>query len=47
MELIFNSGGARAIGVSNFERNHLQDIMDMNSLLPAVNQVGGGRCGNV
>lgn len=40
MEEIYNSGGARAIGVSNFEINHLQDIFDMNSLIPSVNQVG-------
>lgn len=36
---MFNSGRARAIGVSNFEQNHLQDILDLNSLVPAVNQV--------
>eukprot|EP01084_Bolivina_argentea_P257459 433766_1 len=38
MEYIFNNGGARAVGVSNFEAKHLQDIIDMNSLNPAVNQ---------
>eukprot|EP00118_Oscarella_pearsei_P024743 m.306705 g.306705 ORF g.306705 m.306705 type:complete len:335 (+) comp41516_c0_seq1:50-1054(+) len=38
MEFIFKSGGAKAIGVSNFEQNHLQDIIDLKSLLPAVNQ---------
>ena len=39
MEEIFHSGRALAVGVSNFEMSHLQDIVDMNSLLPAVNQV--------
>lgn len=39
MEVILQKGQARAIGVSNFEQNHLQDILDMNSTLPAVNQV--------
>lgn len=39
MEMILEKGQARAIGVSNFEQNHLQDIFDMNSTLPAVNQV--------
>lgn len=39
METILQSGKALAIGVSNFEQNHLQDIIDMNSTLPAVNQV--------
>ena len=39
MEEIYKMGKARAIGVSNFERNHLEDIIAMNSTLPAVNQV--------
>lgn len=39
MEAIFRSGRTRAIGVSNFEKNHMQDILDLNSLVPAVNQV--------
>jgi len=38
-EYIFNIGGARAIGVSNFEINHLQDIFELNSLIPAVNNI--------
>ena len=32
-------GKARAIGVSNFEINHLEDIIAMKTSLPAVNQV--------
>eukprot|EP01083_Nonionella_stella_P036886 100625_1 len=38
MEWIFNHSGARAIGVSNFEVRHLEDIFNLNSLIPAVNQ---------
>eukprot|EP01084_Bolivina_argentea_P170716 295834_1 len=38
-EWIYNNGGARAIGISNFEAQYqLQDIIDMHSLLPSVNQ---------
>lgn len=36
---IFHSGKAWAIGVSNFEKNHLEDIIAMNDLLPSVEQV--------
>jgi diketogulonate reductase-like aldo/keto reductase len=39
LEKIFQEGKAMAIGVSNFEQNHLQDIIDMNGTLPAVDQV--------
>ncbi|EGD83004.1 hypothetical protein PTSG_03640 [Salpingoeca rosetta] len=39
LEAIYTSGGARAIGVSNFEVRHLDDITSMHGLLPAVNQV--------
>lgn len=39
MTEIYNSGQAHAIGVSNFERNHLDDIIGMGGLIPAVNQV--------
>jgi len=40
METIFadGKGAARAIGVSNFEVNHLQDIEELDGLLPSVNQ---------
>eukprot|EP00117_Sycon_ciliatum_P049247 scpid82334/ scgid34943/ Uncharacterized oxidoreductase Mvan_2161 len=37
---ILNSGGARAVGVSNFEIKHIQSLQAGSSLpLPAVNQV--------
>mmetsp|Transcript_3688 Transcript_3688/g.4091 ORF Transcript_3688/g.4091 Transcript_3688/m.4091 type:complete len:335 (-) Transcript_3688:20-1024(-) len=37
---IFHKGGAKAIGVSNFEINHLSDIMEIpGNIIPAVNQV--------
>jgi diketogulonate reductase-like aldo/keto reductase len=39
LEKMFKEGKARAIGVSNYEKNHLQEIFDLKSLLPAVNQV--------
>ena len=39
LEYLFNNGKARAKGVSNFEVNHIQDIVDLKGLLPAVNQV--------
>ena len=39
MEAIYNANKARAIGVSNFEKNHLEDIISMGGLIPAVNQI--------
>ncbi len=38
LTFVFNSK-ARAIGVSNFEENHLRDILELHSLIPSVNQV--------
>ena len=38
LEEVYRSGLARAIGVSNYEINHLQEILDMGGLVPAVNQ---------
>jgi len=35
---IFKSGGAKAIGVSNYDNSHIQEIMDAKMLLPSVNQ---------
>jgi len=39
LEDVFRAGKARAIGVSNFEMNHLEDIIELKSLIPSVNQV--------
>jgi len=39
LEELFKAGKARAIGVSNFEVTHLEDIFELKSLIPAVNQV--------
>ena len=39
METIYKDGKARSIGVSNFEKNHLEDIIMMKSMTPSVNQV--------
>eukprot|EP01084_Bolivina_argentea_P211530 359823_1 len=38
-EYIFNElKGAKAIGVSNFEQEHINYILELNSLIPSVNQ---------
>jgi 2,5-diketo-D-gluconate reductase A len=39
MERILASGGARAIGVSNFQPHHLQRVLDEADIVPAVNQI--------
>jgi 2,5-diketo-D-gluconate reductase A len=39
MERILASGGARAIGVSNFQPHHLQRVLDETDIVPAVNQI--------
>eukprot|EP01121_Diplochlamys_sp_Union-15-3_P016656 TRINITY_DN5714_c0_g1_i1.p1 TRINITY_DN5714_c0_g1~~TRINITY_DN5714_c0_g1_i1.p1 ORF type:complete len:340 (+),score=64.54 TRINITY_DN5714_c0_g1_i1:798-1817(+) len=39
LEDLFKDRKVRAIGVSNFERRHLEDIFELKSLLPSVNQV--------
>lgn len=39
MEALYNSGKAQAIGVSNFSVKKLQDLLDVASVPPAVNQV--------
>ena len=39
MEQIFNDGGARAIGVSNFSSDRLLDLIMHNNVTPAVNQI--------
>ena len=39
MERILASGGARAIGVSNFQPHHLQRVLDEADVVPAVNQI--------
>lgn len=39
MEKIYQTGKARAVGVSNYQQNHLQEILNLKSLVPAVNQI--------
>lgn len=39
MEKIVQSGKARAVGVCNYQENHLQEIINLKSLMPAVNQI--------
>lgn len=38
-ERIYKSGMARAIGVSNFLKHHLLDLMDIAEIVPMVNQM--------
>ena len=38
MEKIYRSGKARAVGISNFNIHHIEDILAVNDLVPAVNQ---------
>ncbi|MCL2593903.1 MAG: aldo/keto reductase [Promicromonosporaceae bacterium] len=39
LEEIYASGRARAIGVSNFQPNHLARIIETGTVIPAVNQI--------
>ncbi len=39
MEEFYKAGKARAIGVSHFCKNHLEDILESGTIKPAVNQV--------
>ena len=38
-EHLYESGGTRAIGVSNFQTAHLQRLLDECAVVPAINQV--------
>ncbi|KAK9016248.1 hypothetical protein V6N11_078751 [Hibiscus sabdariffa] len=39
MEALYDSGKARAIGVSNFSEKKLRDLLELARITPAVNQV--------
>ncbi len=39
MEELYNAGRIRAIGVSNFLQHHLEDLLDIATILPVVSQV--------
>ena len=39
LEKIYKSGRAKAIGISNFQKHHIEDISKVWSIVPAVNQV--------
>lgn len=39
LETLYSEGRVRAIGVSNFNREHLEELLDQASVVPAVNQV--------
>jgi len=38
MEQIYKSGKARAVGISNFNIHHIESILAVSDLIPAVNQ---------
>ncbi|WP_281286992.1 aldo/keto reductase [Paenibacillus hemerocallicola] len=39
MEGLYEEGKIRAIGVANFERNHLEEVLEHGTIIPAVNQI--------
>ncbi|WP_053622983.1 aldo/keto reductase [Streptomyces sp. NRRL F-2295] len=39
LEEIYRSGRVKAIGVSNFQENHLRRLLDDSTVVPAVNQI--------
>lgn len=39
MEKVYNEGKTRAIGVSNYQKHHLEDLMKEAEVIPAVNQI--------
>lgn len=39
LEEIYRSGRVKAIGVSNFQENHLRRLLDNSTVVPAVNQI--------
>ena len=39
MEKIAATDKVRAVGVSNYQENHIKEILDLRSLVPAVNQI--------
>jgi len=39
LEKLYSDGVVRAIGVSNFQIHHLDDIFEDNTVVPAVNQI--------
>ncbi|NQX49152.1 aldo/keto reductase [Paenibacillus tritici] len=39
MESLYKEGKIRAIGVSNFEQEHLDKVMKQGTIIPAVNQI--------
>jgi len=39
LEKIHEAGGARAIGLSNFQRQHIEDVFENCSIRPMVNQI--------
>jgi diketogulonate reductase-like aldo/keto reductase len=44
LEQLHRQGKARAIGVSNYSASHLQELMALAEMKPAVNQVRCSSC---
>jgi diketogulonate reductase-like aldo/keto reductase len=38
MEEIYKSGKAKAVGISNFNIRHIEDILEVSDLIPVINQ---------
>ena len=39
MEELYKAGKIRSIGVSNFQQNHIEHLMEISNIMPALNQV--------
>jgi diketogulonate reductase-like aldo/keto reductase len=39
METLLNNGKARSIGISNFMKRHVEELLDNCNIVPAVNQI--------
>lgn len=39
METLYKEGLVRAIGVSNFHEHHLESLLEIADVVPAINQV--------
>lgn len=39
LEELYREGSVRAIGVSNFKKHHLEELMGSTTIVPAVNQI--------
>lgn len=44
MEKLLNTGKTKAIGVSNYSRRYLEELLPHASTIPAVNQIENREC---